>query len=153
MFNVLIDYLPEDDEVAVVQRTTSRRPEPIEPLFSGEDVRRFHEVVQKVPIAEDVVRYAVRLAAASRPGQAQTPGFVTEWVSWGAGTRAAQYMVLGAKARALLTGRNHATVEDIRALVAPTLRHRILIGYRAEAEGISVDHVIGRLLETVVPPT
>ena len=140
MFNVLIDYLPEDDEVAVVQQTTSRRPEPI-------------EVVQRVPIAEDVVRYAVRLAAASRPGQTNSPDFINEWVSWGAGTRAAQYMVLGAKARALLHGRSHASVEDIRALVAPTLRHRVLVGYRAEAEGISVDHVIGRLLETVTLPT
>ena len=152
MFNVLIDYLPEDDEVAVVQQTTSRRPEPIEPLFTGDDVRRFHEVVQRVPIAEDVVRYAVRLAAASRPGQTNSPDFVNEWVSWGAGTRAAQYVVLGAKARALLHGRSHASVDDIRALVAPTLRHRVLVGYRAEAEGISVDHVIGRLLETVEPP-
>ena len=152
MFNVLIDYLPEDDEVAVVQQTTSRRPEPIEPLFTGDDVRRFHEVVKKVPIAEDIVRYAVRLAATSRPGQSNTPDFINEWVSWGAGTRAAQYVVLGAKARALLHGRNHATVEDIRKLVAPTLLHRILVGYRAEAEGISVDQVIGRLLETVVPP-
>jgi MoxR-like ATPase len=153
MFNVLIDYLPEDDEVVVVQQTTSRPPAPIEPLFSGDDVRRFHEVVERVPIAEDVVRYAVRLAAASRPGQTHTPNFVNEWVSWGAGTRAAQYVVLGAKVRALLQGRNHANIEDIRALLAPTLRHRILVGYRAEAEGISVDHVIDRLLETVEPPT
>ncbi|TXT21644.1 MAG: MoxR-like ATPase [Planctomycetota bacterium] len=152
MFNVLIDYLPEDDEVAVVQQTTSRRPEPIEPLFTGEDVRRFHEVVQRVPIAEDIVRYAVRLAAGSRPGQSNSPDFINEWVSWGAGTRAAQYMVLGAKARALVHGRSHATVDDIRTLVAPTLRHRVLVGYRAEAEGISVDHVISRLLETVESP-
>ncbi|MEX2025991.1 MAG: AAA family ATPase, partial [Pirellulaceae bacterium] len=78
--------------------------------------------------------------------------FVNDWVSWGAGTRAAQYVVLGAKARALISGRNHATVDDIRALLAPTLRHRILVGYRAEAEGISVEHVIQRLLETVEPP-
>ena len=152
MFNVLIDYLSEDDEVAVVQQTTSRRPEPIEPLFTGDDVRRFHEVVKRVPIAEDIVRYAVRLAAGSRPGQTNSADFINEWVSWGAGTRAAQYMVLGAKARALMHGRNHATVEDIRTLVGPTLRHRVLVGYRAEAEGISVDHVIGRLLETVTPP-
>src|SRR5690606_7033352 len=110
MFNVLIDYLPEDDEVAVVKQTTSRRPAPIEPLFTGDDVRSFHEVVQRVPIAEDVIRYAVRLASASRPGQAESPDFIGHWVSWGAGTRAAQYMVLGAKARALLSGRNHATV-------------------------------------------
>jgi MoxR-like ATPase len=152
MFNVLIDYLPEDDEVAVVKQTTSRRPAPIEALFGGDDVKRFHDVVQKVPIAEDVIRYAVRLAAASRPGQRHSPQFINDWVSWGAGTRAAQYVVLGAKARALISGRSHATVEDIRALLAPTLRHRILVGYRAEAEGISVEHVIQRLLETVEPP-
>ena len=84
----------------------------------------------------------VRLAAASRPGQANTPAFINDWVAWGAGTRAAQHVVLGAKARALLSGRNHAGPEDIRALAAPTLRHRILIGYRAEAEGISVEQVI-----------
>jgi MoxR-like ATPase len=152
MFNVLIDYLPENDEVEVVKQTTSRKPAPIEPLFTGEDVRSFHDVVQKVPIAEDVIRYAVRLAAASRPGQSGSPAFVNDWVSWGAGTRAAQYMVLGAKARALIAGRNHATAEDIRALVHPTLRHRILVGYRAEAEGVSVENVISRLLETVPPP-
>jgi MoxR-like ATPase len=152
MFNVLIDYLPENDEVLVVQRTTSVRPEPIEALFTGEDVRRFHDVVKRVPIAEDIVRYAVRLVAASRPGQPGTPNFVNEWVSWGAGTRAAQYVVLGSKARALLHGRHHATADDVRTLLAPTLRHRVLVGYRAEAEGITVDHVIGRLLETVEPP-
>jgi MoxR-like ATPase len=152
MFNVLIDYLPEDDEVAVVKQTTSRRPTAIEALFTGDDVRRFHEVVQRVPIAEDVIRYAVRLAAASRPGQPQSADFINEWVSWGAGTRAGQYMVLGAKARALLAGRNHATADDIRALLHPTLRHRILVGYRAEAEGVTVEDVISRLLETVPPP-
>jgi MoxR-like ATPase len=152
MFNVQIDYLPEDDEVAVVQQTTSRRAEPIEPLFTGEDVRGFHDVVRKVPVAEDVVRYAVRLSSASRPGQEGSPQFVNDWVSWGAGTRAAQYAILGAKARALLSGRSHATVDDVRALVHATFRHRILVGYRAEAEGISVEHVIDRLLETVEPP-
>jgi MoxR-like ATPase len=152
MFNVQIDYLPEDDEVAVVQQTTSRRPEPIEPLFSGEDVRGFHDVVRKVPVAEDVVRYAVRLSAASRPGQEGSPQFVNDWVSWGAGTRAAQYAILGAKARALLSGRSHATVDDVQALVHATFRHRILVGYRAEAEGISVEQVIDRLLQTVEPP-
>jgi MoxR-like ATPase len=152
MFNVMIDYLPENDEVAVVKQTTSRRPAPIEPLFTGEDVRAFHDVVQKVPIAEEVIRYAVRLSAASRPGQQHTPSFVNDWVSWGAGTRAAQYMVLGAKARALLGGRNHATVEDIQAVVYPTLRHRILVGYRAEAEGVGVEQVIARLLEHVPKP-
>lgn len=152
MFNVVIDYLPEDDEVAVVTQTTSIRPEPIEPLFTGEDVRRFHEVVRKVPVAEEIVRYAVRLASASRPGQEDSPDFVNQWVSWGAGLRAAQYLVLGGKSRALLSGRSHVTVEDIQALIYSTFRHRILVGYRAEAEGVTVETVIERLLETVPPP-
>jgi MoxR-like ATPase len=149
MFNVVIDYLPEDQEVAVVTQTTSRSAAAIKPMFTGEDVLRFHEVVRKVPIAEDVARYAVRLAAASRPKQKGTADFVNEWVSWGAGTRAAQYLVLGSKARALLQGRAHVTPEDIRALAHPALRHRILINYRAEAEGVSVEKVIDRLIETV----
>jgi len=153
MFNVMIDYLPEDDEVAVVQQTTSRRPEPIEPLFTGDDVLRFHEIVRRVPVAEEVVRYAVRLAAISRPGQPNTPDFVKQWVSWGAGTRAAQNLILGAKARALLAGRVHATADDIRALALPVLRHRVLVNYRAEAEGVTVDNVIRRLIEQVPGPT
>ncbi len=148
LFNVIVDYLPEDDEVAVVQRTTSRKPEAIEPLFDGGDVLRFHEVVRRVPIAEDLVRYAVRLASASRPG-AEAPDFVNDWVSWGAGLRAGQSLVLGAKARALLGGRFHVTPDDVKALVHPTLRHRILLGYRAEADGVTVDAVIDRLLDHV----
>ncbi len=149
MFNVVIDYLPEDDEVAVVAQTTARRPDAIEPLFTGEDVLRFHDVVRRVPIAEDLVRYAVRLAAASRPHQKDTPDFINQWVSWGAGTRAAQYLVLGAKARALLKGRAHVTADDIRTLAFPVLRHRVLINYRAEAEGINVEKLIRRLLDAV----
>src|SRR5437762_2526711 len=119
MFNVVIDYLPEDDEVAVVTQTTSRLPEPIEAIFTGDDVLRFQNVVRKVPIAEDLVRYAVRLAAASRPNRNGSPDFVNQWVSWGAGLRAGQFLVLGAKARALFAGRAHVTPEDIRALAPP----------------------------------
>jgi MoxR-like ATPase len=148
LFNVIVDYLPEDDEVAVVRQTTSKKAESIEPLFDGHDVMQFHDVVRRVPVAEDLIRYAVRLAATSRPGP-QAPGFVNEWVSWGAGLRAGQSLVLGAKARALLRGRFHVTPEDIRALVHPTFRHRILLGYRAEADGITVDAVIDRLLDEV----
>ena len=101
MFNVVIDYLPEDDEVAVVARTTARNPETIDALFTGEDVLRIHDLVRKVPIAEDLIRAAVRLAAASRPRQKSSPDFVNDWVSWGAGLRASQFLVLGAKVRAL----------------------------------------------------
>src|SRR5262245_42177063 len=148
MFNVVMDYLPEDEEVAVVSQTTARQPEPIEALFTGDDVLRFHDLVRKVPIAEDLVRYAVRLAATSRPHQKNSPEFINTWVSWGAGLRGGQFLVLGAKVRALLHGRAHVTLEDIRTLAHPTLRHRILINYRAEAEGITVEKVIDRLLET-----
>jgi MoxR-like ATPase len=147
MFNVVMDYLPEAEEVAVVEQTTARRPPAIEPLFTGEDVLSFHELVRQMPIAQDLIRYAVRLAASSRPGQSGSPGFVTDWVSWGAGTRAGQSLVLGAKARALLQGRTHVSAEDIRVLAAPVLRHRVLVNYRAEAEGMSVETIIRRLLE------
>jgi MoxR-like ATPase len=147
-----MDYLPEDDEVAVVMRTTSGLPEPIRALFSGEDVLRFHEMVRKVPLAEEIARYAVRLAAASGPHQPGAPDFVNDWVSWGAGTRAGQFLILGAKARALLKGRAHVTVEDVRVLTYPVLRHRVLLNYRAEAEGVRVDDVTRRLLETVKSP-
>ena len=149
MFNVVIDYLPEDEEVAVVAQTTSRQPEPINALFTAADVLRFQEIVRKVPIAEEVVRYAVRLASASRPRQPGTPDYINEWVSWGAGLRAAQYLVLGGKARALLHGRSYVRVEEIQALAHAALRHRILINYRAEAEGITVKSVVDRLFESV----
>ena len=148
MFNVFIDYLPEDDEVAVVCQTTTTEPVPIVRIFTGEDLLRFHSVVRRVPIAEDVVRYAVRLAAASRPGPGSLD-FVNKWVTWGAGLRASQYMVLGAKARALLCGRSHVAFDDIKALALPVLRHRLLINYRAEAEGVTVHGLIDRLLKSV----
>ena len=152
MFNVVIDYLPEDDEVAVVVKTTRTQSESIEPLFTGEEVVRFHEVVRLVPVAEDVVRYAVRLTAASRPGRPGSPDFVNQWVSWGAGLRAAQYLILGGKARALFEGRAHVSPDDVRALAPSTFRHRILVSYRAEAEGVTVQTIIDRLLDTVQPP-
>ncbi|MCU0915936.1 MAG: MoxR family ATPase [Planctomycetes bacterium] len=149
MFNISIGYLSEDDEVAVVRQTTAMDAAPVTRIFTGDDLRRFHAVVRRVPIAEDVVRYAVRLAAASRPGADNPLGFINEWVTWGAGLRASQYMALGAKARALLHGRSHVNFDDIRALAYPVLRHRILINYRAEAEGVAVDNLIDRLLKSV----
>jgi MoxR-like ATPase len=152
MFNVVIDYLGEDEEVSVVMKTTSAAPEPILPLFTGEDVLQFHAIVRKVPIAEDIARYAVQLAAASRPNRPGSPDFINDWVTWGAGTRAGQYLVLGAKARALLRGRAHVDVEDIRTLAYPVMRHRVLLNYRAEAEGIRTDEITRRLLEVLPSP-
>ncbi|MDO8541598.1 MAG: MoxR family ATPase [Opitutaceae bacterium] len=152
MFNVVMNYLPEDDEVQVVTQTTAGRPAAIEALFTGEDVLAFHDLVRRVPVAEEMVRYAVQLASSSRPHQPGTPDFVNEWVSWGAGTRAGQFLILGAKARALLRGRAHVTMDDIQSLATPALRHRILLNYRAEAEGIRVDDVVKKLLGAVKTP-
>ncbi|MCH7685261.1 MAG: MoxR family ATPase, partial [Planctomycetes bacterium] len=152
MFNVVVDYLPENEEIDVVTRTTSEKPKPIEPLFTGPEILQFQDTVRTVPIAKEVVQFAVQLAATSRPHQEQSPDFVNDWVSWGAGLRAAQYLVLGAKAKALLDGKAHVSAEDIRSLAMPVLRHRILINYRAEAEGIAVEDVIRKLLETVKGP-
>jgi MoxR-like ATPase len=152
MFNVVMDYLPETEEVEVVRRTTAGAPEPINALFHGEDVLRFHELVRQVPIAEEMVRYAVQIAAATRPLQPGSAEFINHWVNWGAGTRAGQFLVLGAKARALLKGRSYVKVEDIRTLAASTLRHRVLPNYRAEAEGVRVEEIIRRVLEAVKEP-
>ena len=152
MFNVVMDYLPEAEEVAVVQQTTAQRPPAIEPLFTGEDILRFHELVRQMPIAQDLIRYAVRLAASSRPQQPGSPAFINDWVNWGAGTRAGQSLVLGAKARALLQGRTHVSTEDVRVLAAPVLRHRVLVNYRAEAEGVNVETLIRRLLDSMKEP-
>ena len=152
MFNVLIDYLPEDDEVIVVKQTTSRRAETINSLFAGSMITDLNQVVQRVPVADEVVRYAVRLATASRPEQKGTPDFINELVSWGAGLRAGQNMVLGGKARALLDGRPYVSTADIQALAHPVMRHRILPNYRAEAEGVTTETLISRLLEHVEHP-
>ena len=149
MFNVLIDYLPHEEELDVVLQTTSKKPQPIEQLFSGEDVLQFQEIVRRVPVARDVADFAVRLVESSRPGREGATAFVNDWVSWGAGLRAAQTLVLGGKARALLEGRSHVTTDDIKALAAPTLRHRVLLNYKAEAEGVTVEDCVAELLKSV----
>jgi len=149
MFNIVIDYLGEDDEVRVVAQTTGASGEKIDALFTGAELIECHRVVRQVPVAEDVVRYAVRLAAASRPGRDGSSQFVNDYVNWGAGLRAAQFLILGGKTRALLDGRSHVTVDDVKTLAAPVLRHRILANYRAEAEGVGVPEIIAQLLKDV----
>lgn len=152
MFNVKIDYLSQDDEIKVVQQTTSDYKPTIAKLFSADDVRRFHHTVRKVPVAEELVRYAVQLADASRPNRDGVPDFVNQFVNWGAGLRAAQNLILGAKARALFNGRSHVNLNDVQSLAHPVMRHRILPSYRAEAEGITVEKIIDQILEHVATP-
>lgn len=152
MFNIHIEYLEEDDEVAVARSTTSAETVSVDTVLSGEVVRDYQRLVREVLVSEQVARYAVRLASASRPSEGEAPGFVKDWVSWGAGLRASQYLILGAKARALLDGRGHVSCDDIRALAHPVLRHRILTNFYAEAEKITSEGIVDRLLETVPAP-
>lgn len=149
MFNVVIDYLPESDEMEVVRRTTSPAGEAVSPLFSSDDVLAFQKLIRTVPVSEDILRYAVRLCAASRPQIHGAPDFVRRLVNWGAGTRAAQCLVLGAKVLAIWAGRAHVMTEDIKTLAHPVLRHRIQLNYKAEAEGVSVEALISRLLQEI----
>ena len=152
MFNIVIDYLPEDQEMQVVIRTTGEPVEEIEQVVSGKDILRHQELVRKIPANEEIVNYAVRLTGASRPGDTSTPDFVNQWVRYGASLRASQFMVLGGKVRALLKGRLTVSGEDIRALAKPVLRHRILTNFHAESEGITTEDIIERLLEAVAVP-
>ena len=152
MFNVVVTYLSEDDEVRVVTTTTSDETTRPGRILAGDDILEFQRLVRQVVVADEVARYAVRLVDASRPGRANTPQFVQEWVKWGAGIRASQALVLGGKARALMHGRYHVSINDIRALAPPTLRHRIVTNFYAESEGIDADTVIQRLVESVPAP-
>ena len=153
MCSIEIGYLPEDDELAVVTRTTADGGQQPAPVFTGQDMIDFARLVRMVPIAEPIARYAVQLTQASRPNATNAPDFITQWVGWGAGTRGSQYLVLAAKARALLEGRFHVATEDIQAVAHEVLRHRILCNFRAEADGVKVDDIIAKLLEHVATPT
>src|SRR6187200_3278656 len=152
MFNVVITYLTEDEEVAVVTRTTGIRPEKPDRVLSGPDILQFQELVAQVVLAEEVARYAVRLVDASRPGRPGAPDFIEKWVKWGAGLRASQALVRGGKARALMHGRYHASIKDVQALAKPILRHRIMTNFYAESERITPDVIVDRLLESVPLP-
>jgi MoxR-like ATPase len=152
MFNVVMTYLPEDDEVRVVTDTTGAQRPAIARVLSGPDILEFQQMVREVLVTEEIARYAVRLVSTSRPGQPNTPEFVTKYVKWGAGLRASQSMILGAKARALMNGRHHVSIKDVQALAVPILRHRIVTNFYAESERISTDALVGRLIEQVPPP-
>jgi MoxR-like ATPase len=152
MFNVVMTYLPEDDEVRVVTDTTGVDEPAISRVLSGPDILEFQRMVRQVIVSDEIARYAVRLVSASRPGQRGTPEMVDKYVKWGAGLRASQSMILGGKARALINGRHHVSIKDIQALAAPILRHRIVTNFYAESEHMSADGIVARLLEDVPVP-
>ncbi len=152
MFNIIIEYLSEAEELQVVSATTAGREVVLSRTVSGKDIIEFQKLVRRVPVPESVSRYAVALVRASRPSQNGTIDFIKEWVNWGASLRASQYLVLGGKARALLNGRFNVAIEDIQALAYPVMRHRILTNFHAESQKVSTEEIIRRLLEVVPVP-
>jgi len=152
MFHIVIDHPPEDEEFDVVRTTTAILDPTFERPVSGADLVAFQRLVRRVPVAEPVMRYALNLVRASRPKSPSAPEQVKKWTAFGASVRAAQYLVLGAKARALTNGRYHVSFDDIRALAHPVLRHRVLTNFHAQSEGITSDVLIDRLLEAVPVP-
>ena len=152
MFQVKIDYLTEEQEVQVVHTTTAiQRPE-FAHVITGEDIVTFQQLVRRVPVSDAVARYAVALVRASRPAAPDAPEVIRKWVAYGASTRAAQWLVLGGKTRALLRGRYHVSYEDIRAVAHPVLRHRVLLNFHAQSERVTNDQVIDQLLALVPVP-
>jgi MoxR-like ATPase len=151
MFQIVIEHLPEDEELQVVRTTTAIQDHAFEHVVTGPDIVAFQRLIRRVPVAEPVLRHTVALVRASRPGEG-APDFINRWVSYGASVRAAQYLTLGAKARALMAGRYHVSFDDVRALALPVLRHRILLNFHAESERVTTDHIIGQLLESVPLP-
>ncbi len=152
MFHIIIEHPPEDEEFEVVRTTTALQDPVFERPVNGDDLIAFQRLVRRVPVAEPVMRYALNLVRTSRPRSQHAPDSVKKWVAFGASVRAAQYLVLGAKARALTSGRYHVSFDDIRALAHPVLRHRVLTNFRAESEGVSTDTIIDELLSMVPTP-
>ena len=153
MFNIFIDYPTKDEEHRIVKTTTYEQEADLKTVLRGTDILTIQKIVRRVPVSDHVIDYAIRLARATRRNTEDAPPFVDEWLSWGAGPRAAQYLVLGAKARAILHGRYNVTCNDIRAMAIPVLRHRIITNFNADAEGVDSVRIIKELLKTVREPS
>ena len=151
-FEIVLDYLPEEEELAVVRRTTTTPSEAPQPILGADALLGYQALVRRVPMADAVARHALALVRATRPGTAQALEFADRWLSYGASVRAAQYLVFAGKARALMEGRVHVGFEDIRAAVRPVLRHRLLRNFQAESERVGVDQIIDELLSSVPVP-
>ncbi|MES2177571.1 MAG: MoxR family ATPase [Gemmatimonadota bacterium] len=152
MLEVILHYLPEEEECAVVRATTTVPQEAVQPCVSRAEILAYQRVVRRVPVADAVTRYAVRFVRMTRPDDKNAPDFIKQWSSYGASVRAAQALILGAKARALLQGRSHVGFEDVRALAMPVLRHRMLLNFQAQSEKVTTDHLIEKLLAAAPIP-
>src|SRR3954464_6272063 len=149
MFNINVGYPSEEEEFQIVRLTTQSREMNLQHVLSGEEVMQLQDVVRKVPVADHVIRYALQFSRLTRKGEQDVPAFVNDYVGWGAGPRASQYLVLAGKARALLKGRYHVSTEDIRQVALPVLRHRIVTNFNAEAEGIKSDSIVKKLMDFI----
>jgi len=149
MFNILVDYPDEEEEFRIIELTTQSQPPRPERVLSAQDIIDMQEIVRRVPIAPYVIRYAMKFTRLTRKDKGEIPDFIQNYVTWGAGPRATQFLVLGAKARALLHGRYYVSCEDIRAVAAPILRHRLITNFNAEAENLKTDDIIQRLIRSI----
>ncbi len=149
MFNIYVGYPSEEEEFQIVRLTTQSRKVDLQHVLSGEEVLALQEIVRKVPVADHIIRYALQFSRLTRRHEGDCPDFVNEYVGWGAGPRASQYLILAGKARALLKGRYHVSTEDIRQVALPVLRHRIVTNFNAEAEGIKSDQIVKKLIEYI----
>ena len=150
MFNLNIEYPSTEDEVSIVRETTTPEIKSLNAVITKSEIATYQDLVRRVPVADNVVEYAVKLVGATRPNSSTAPDFIQQSVDWGAGPRASQYLVLGAKAKAILDGRPSPNINDIQSLAFPILRHRVLPNFNAEAEGLKVEDILTRLLDTIV---
>jgi MoxR-like ATPase len=151
MFQVMVGYPSAEEEERIVAETTGAVDAGLQTALSGPEIMELQRVVRRVPVTEHVIRYAVRLARATRPDDTASPEFVRKWLAWGAGPRASQYMILGAKTRAVLNGRYAPGIEDVREVAPAVLRHRLVTNFNAEADGVRPDRIVDDLLEQVRP--
>ncbi|MCA9095939.1 MAG: MoxR family ATPase, partial [Planctomycetaceae bacterium] len=149
MFNIRIGYPSEEEEFQIVRRTTADQSPQVTRVISHEELGRFQHLVRRIPVADHVIRFAMRFSRSTRRQEPDAPEFIKNYVSWGAGPRASQSLILAAKARALLSGKTFVGTEEILAVALPVLRHRVITNFNAEAEGIDPDGVIRRLMESI----
>ena len=149
LFNILVQYPTRNEEFEILKRWTGAIDPKLEPVISREDLLAYQDLVRRVPVADHIVHYASTLARSTRPAEGEAPPFVRNWVGWGAGPRAGLFMILAGKARAVLKGRAHVSIDDIQAVARPVLRHRLILNFAAQSEGVGVEDVITRLLDTV----
>ena len=149
MFNILVDYPDEEEEFRIVEQTTTTQVPQIERVLSATDILEMQDIVRKVPVAPYVIRYAMKFTRLTRKEKGEVPDFIRDYVTWGAGPRASQFLVLAAKARAVLHGRYYVSCEDIRSVAAPVLRHRIMTNFNAEADGVKPDDIVRRLIDAI----